>query len=294
MNGRRLPVVVAALLTIGVGVVAQTPSAERRIPITAMVLAVDAPRSTFTAWMDAVPGFMGAMTMPFTVRDATALANLVPGASVEFTLVVGSASSWVEQIRVRRYQGLEQDPLAARRLALLRELTRGPATPRLAIGATVPDFTLIDQKRRPFSLSSVRGKVVAVNFIYTTCQLPEFCLRIANHFGVLQQRFASRLGRDLVLLTITFDPARDTPEALDAYASQWEPNPDTWRFLTGQSADIQRVLDLFGVSAFPNDGLMDHTLRTALIDRQGRLLANIEGNQYTTDQLVALTATALR
>jgi protein SCO1/2 len=259
-----------------------------------MVLEVDAPQRTFTAWMEAVPGFMGAMTMPFTVQDARALAGLVPGATVEFTLVVGSTSSWAEQIRVRRYQGLEQDPLAARRLALLRDLTRGPAPPTIAIGTPVPDFTLIDQKRRRFSLSSVRGQVVAINFIYTTCQLPEFCLRIANHFGVLQQRFASRLGRDLVLLTITFDPARDTPEVLDAYASQWKPNPDTWRFLTGGSADIQRVLDLFGVSAFPNDGLMDHTLRTALIDREGRLLANIEGNQYTTEQLVALTAAALR
>jgi hypothetical protein len=53
-------------------------------------------------------------------------------------------------------------------------------------------------------------------------------------------------------------------------------------------------MDLFGVVAFPNDGLMDHSLRTAFIDRSGRLAANIPGNQYAADQLVALAETLLR
>jgi len=78
---------------------------------------------------------------------------------------------------------------------------------------------LIDQKRRKVSLSQWRGKVVVANFIYTTCALPNFCLRLANNFGVLQKRFTKELGKDVVLLTITFDPQRDTPEVLAAYAA---------------------------------------------------------------------------
>ncbi len=83
------------------------------------------------------------------------------------------------------------------------------------------------------ALSELRGKVVAINFIYTSCALPNFCLRIANNFGVLQKRFRAQLGRDLVLLTVTFDPVHDTPEVLAQYASQWNADPATWHFLTG-------------------------------------------------------------
>jgi cytochrome oxidase Cu insertion factor (SCO1/SenC/PrrC family) len=70
---------------------------------------------------------------------------------------------------------------------------------------------------------------------------------MANHFGVVQERFRDRLGRDLVLLTVTFDPARDTPERLAEYASQWKADPDVWHMLTGPTSAIQRVCNLFGV-----------------------------------------------
>ena len=157
----------------------------------------------------------------------------------------------------------------------------------------MPDFRLTDQKGRPVALSDLRGKVVAINFIYTSCPLPNFCLRIANNFGVLQKRFKAQLGRDLVLLTVTFDPVHDTPEVLARYASQWDADPATWHFLTGPANDVQRVCHLFGVDFFADDGLMNHSLRTAIIDRQGKLVANIEGNRFTSDQLADLTKAVL-
>ena len=95
----------------------------------------------------------------------------------------------------------------------------------VAIGAAVPDFALIDQQRQRVTLAALSGKVVAVNFVYTRCALPQFCLRMSNNFAALQKRFARELGRELVLLTITFDPERDTPEALASYASRWQANP---------------------------------------------------------------------
>jgi protein SCO1/2 len=85
----------------------------------------------------------------------------------------------------------------------------------------VPDFTLTDQVRKAVSLSQFRGKVVALNFIYTSCVLPQFCYRVANHFATVRNRFKDRIGRDLVLLTVTFDPARDTPERRSTRASGW-------------------------------------------------------------------------
>jgi protein SCO1/2 len=139
------------------------------------------------------------------------------------------------------------------------------------------------------SLPELRGRVVALNFVYTSCALPTFCLRLANNFAVLQKRFEKRLGKDLVLLTVTFDPVHDTPEVLAKYSEQWKANPAAWHFLTGSEADVQRVCRVFGVQAFPNEGLMDHSLHTVLIDRQGKLAANIEGNRFTASQLGDLT-----
>ena len=66
----------------------------------------------------------------------------------------------------------------------------GLATPPLAIGAAVPDFALIDQQRQRVTLAGLSGKVVAVNFVYTRCALPQFCLRMSN--DLLRSRNALR------------------------------------------------------------------------------------------------------
>ena len=262
--------------------------------VTGLVLKVNRAANSFTASIQEIPGYMAAMTMPFDVREARELDDLVPGAMVEFALVVAQGSSYAERVRILRYQGVEQDPLTASRLKLLNEIVAGTAVRPLAIGQRVPDFRLTDQRRRSVTLSDLRGKVVALNFIYTSCALPDFCLRIANNFGVLQRRFERELGRDLVLLTVTFDPVHDTPDVLAQYASQWKADPSKWHFLTGPVPDVQRVYQLFGVDAFPDEGLMIHSLRTVLIDRRGQLVANIEGNQFTAAQLGDLTETVLK
>lgn len=257
-----------------------------------MVLKIDPAQKTVVVSHDAVPDVMPAMTMPFVVREAGELNGLVPGAIVTFSLVIEKDRSHIEQVRVVRYQNVEQDPLTARRLRLLQEMTRASAKP-LAIGGAVPDFTLTDQRRLPVSLSQFKGKVVAINFIYTSCTLPQFCYRLANHFGVVDKRFKARMGRDLVLLTVTFDPARDTPERLAEYAAQWKADPTSWRFLTGSVADVRRVCSLFGVDSFADEGLINHSTRTVVIDRRGLVAASIEGNTYTAAQLGDLVETVL-
>jgi protein SCO1/2 len=279
----------AALLWLAV----QSFVAAQEYPVTGLVLDVDRSRNTFTASIQAIPGVMPAMAMPFEVRQGKDLDGLVPGATAEFVLVLDKKASHAERIRIVRYRSAEQDPLAASRLKLLTQIAGAAPRKALAIGETVPDFSLTNQERRPVALSDLRGKVVAINFIYTSCALPNFCLRIANNFGVLQKRFKARLGRDLVLVTVTFDPVHDTPEVLARYARQWSADPATWHFLTGQARDVQRVCHLFGVDSFPDEGLMNHSLHTAMIDRQGNMVANIEGNRFTSDQLADLTEAVL-
>jgi protein SCO1/2 len=286
----------AATLLAAIALFLAAPlAAGGRYAMKGFVVQVDPSRRSFVVSHDAIPAFMEAMTMPFDVRDPKELDGVAPGMTVEFTLVIDADNAYVERVRIVKYDAAEQDPFTAQRLAQLKQLMApSEETAALAIGATVPDFTLIDQTRQPVTLSSFRGQVVAVNFIYTTCALPQFCFRIANHFGVIQRRFSALMGKGLVLLTVTFDPARDSPEQLAEYAKRWNPNPSTWHFLTGEVPDVARVCSLFGVQAYRDDGLFNHSSRTAVIDRQGRLAASIEGNQYTTDQLASLIDAATK
>lgn len=258
---------------------------DKRYSVRGMVLRVDPATRTFTVSHEAIEGLMSGMIMPFEVRDARELTPLAPGALVDFTLVVGAQAGYAADIRVRKYQTAEQDPLTARRLALLKRAA-GRAVPALAAGQPVPDFTLIDQAGQPVRFSTLSaGKVVALNFVYTRCALPQFCLRASNVFSVIQKRFARQYGRDLVLLTLTFDPERDTPEVLATYAARFSADPKMWRFLTGKTADVRRVCAFFGVESYLDEGLLNHSLHTVVVDRQGRLVSNIEGNQYTPEQL---------
>jgi protein SCO1/2 len=77
------------------------------------------------------------------------------------------------------------------------------------------------------------------------------------------------------------------------YARRWNADPATWHFLTGPLQDVQRVCHMFGVHSFPDEGLMNHSLHTAILDRRGRLVANVEGNQFTAGQLGDLTQAVL-
>jgi protein SCO1/2 len=152
-------------------------------------------------------------------------------------------------------------------------------------GDLVPDFELIDQDRRSVRLSQFAGKVVALTFIYTRCPLPDYCFRLSNNFGVLQKRFQDRMGQDLVLLSITFDPVRDQPNALAKYAHTWQANSASWRFLTGPLPDIRNICARFDMNFWPDEGTLTHSLHTVVIDRGGRMVANIEGNQFSAEQL---------
>ena len=272
--------------------IASLRAADKEYIVKGMVVRADPANRTFVVSHEKIVGLMDSMIMPFDVRDAKDMAGVVPGAVIEFTLVVGDKSAYATKITIQRYQSVEQDPRTARRLAVMRKMA-GLAAKPLEVGAHVPDFTLTDQVKQRVSLSSLAGKVLVVNFIYTRCALPQFCLRVSNNFGVLQKRFQKQLGKDVMLLTITFDPQRDTPEVLAEYASQWKADPKTWHFLTGPVADVRKVCALFGVEYFPDEGLMNHSLRTAVIDRRGTLVASIEGNTYSPEQLGDLVLTQL-
>jgi protein SCO1 len=264
----------------------------QRQPASGLVLKVDPAHQTAVISCKEIPGYMGAMEMSLRLSSATEFNKLKPGDMIDFVLVADKNDAYADSVRVHAYQGFEPDPSSARRLKLLAKAAQPSGKP-LAIGDTVPDFTLTGQDGKPVAFSQFRGKVVVLDFVYTRCALPNFCIRSSNNFGELQKRFRNQLPRDLILATVTFDPVHDSPEALAKYSQRWNADPAAWRFLTGSEAAIRRVCDLFGEDYFPDEGLMDHSLHTAIIDRSGHLVANLEGNEFTAEQLGDLVQTVL-
>jgi protein SCO1 len=269
--------------------------AGKNYNVRGLVLKIDAPHKSMVVSCEKIPGFMEAMAMSFAVRDPKMLEGLQSGTAVEFTLVVDGDSSYADNVHVRAFENLELDPTQARRMRLLEKALAPSSleTKALTVGEPVPDFTLTDQNRQSVKLSQFDGKVVAVTFVYTRCPFPNYCFRMSNNFGQLQKRFKEQMGRNLVLLTIVIDPANDDPEALTRYARIWKADSDGWHFLTGTLPEIQLLCRKFDMNFYPDEALLVHSFHTAVIDRQARLAANLEGNEFTAQQLGDLVQTLL-
>jgi protein SCO1 len=260
-----------------------------------MVVKVDAAHKNVLVSCEKIPGYMDAMLMTFEVRDAKELTDVGPGSTIDFTLVVEKETSYIENIHVHQYQGKEQDPLTAQRLKLMTALAdkSDDAASALKVGDPIPDFHLIDQTKKSVSPSQFSGKVVVITFTYTHCALPNFCFRIANNFRRLQTRFPKEMGSNLILMSITFDPAHDTPEVMAQYGKTWNADPNQWKLLTGSQTQVADVCNKFGISYWTDEGLMNHSLHTFVVDRNGKLVANLEGNEYSADQLGDLVQSVL-
>jgi len=286
---QRAGIVALIFLSVVTSLVAQQHN------VTGMVLKVDAPSKTIVVSCREIPGYMEAMAMPFSVRDAKTLVGLEPGTTIDFSLVVDKDSSYAENIHARPFESLELDPTEARRLKLIENaMATHPSTKDVVrLGEPIPDFALTDQRGQRVSLSQLHGKVVAVTFIYTRCPLPDYCVRLSNNLGSLQRRFKDLMGRDLVLLTILIDPIHEEKDALANYARTWKADARTWHFLTGSVSEIRELCRKFDMDFYPDEALLVHSFHTVVIDRNGRLATNLEGNTFTSQQLGDLVQTVI-
>jgi protein SCO1 len=270
--------------------------AQQEYAAKGLVLAVDRSHLRMTVSCESIAGYMDAMIMPIEVRDARELEGLARGTMIEFSLVADKERPYGENVRIRNFDSLELDPLSARRLRLLDGAMDQSLSPDrvLKIGQPAPDFSLIDQNRGRVTLSQFAGKVVAITFVYTRCPFPNFCFRLTNNFARLQKRFTQEMGRELILLTITLDPVHDRSEALAEYGRTWNIDPRGWHLLTGPPAEVRKFCERFGVAFYPDEGQFIHSLHTLIIDREGKLAANLEGNEVTAEQLGDLAQSVLK
>lgn len=145
--------------------------------------------------------------------------------------------------------------------------------PRLAVIQTPPDFELVDQDAKKMRWSDLRGHVVLVSFVFTTCNgtCPATTHRMCQVQEELKKRGFLQNG-GVHLVSITLDPTRDTAEALRDYARLYDADLASWSFLTGPPADVAKTIASWGMWARPAaNGQLNHPSRIFLVDQRGRV-----------------------
>ncbi|HEV3193854.1 MAG TPA: SCO family protein [Polyangiaceae bacterium] len=155
-----------------------------------------------------------------------------------------------------------------------------------------PSFTLTSQDGKPVSLADLRGKVVAVTFIYTEC--PDICPLLTQKMVQVQDELGADFGKKIAFVSITLDPQHDTPEILKDYAEFWGARLDGWSFLTGSAEAVRDVTRRYGVFfAKKEDGSVEHSQLTTLVDADGQMRVQYLGARFDPEEfrrdLVSLT-----
>jgi protein SCO1/2 len=256
------------------------PAAGSRYPLKGRVVEVDAANRKITIAHGDIPGLMPAMTMPFAVleKDAALLQAAEPGDEVTATLVAPDSRYWLEDLVVVR-KGTP-DPNAA------------PRAHESHPGDAMPGVALVDQDGRALHLADFSGKAVALTFVYTRCPLPDFCPLMMRNFATVDAALAkdATLAERVHLVTVSFDPAHDTPEVLRAFGRPFQkttPPFARWTLATGKEEAIRALAAALELDYVEENRSFTHNLRTAVLDREGKLRRLFRGNEWKPEELVA-------
>jgi protein SCO1/2 len=286
-----------ALLLCGCDQPASTPTSatptnvtERIFDTRGVVRSVPESGVTLVVRHEEIPNYMPKMTMELNVRDTNELAGLERDDEITFQLVATADTHWIQNIK-RVGKAAPTDTPTPPGFTLTKELEPGDS---------LPDYELIAEDGRTIRFSDFRGRAVAFTFIFSRCPLPDYCPRMGNNFAA---------ARDLILtntaastnwqfLSISFDPEYDTPAALRSYARSYRhENADRWLFAAASLQVLGTLapeLDL--MFAREEGGSISHNLRTVVIDPQGRIHRQFDGNQWTPAELAEslIAAAALK
>ncbi len=261
----------------------ESPSKLKRYNLEGTVLSINKPNKTASIKHKEIPDFMSAMTMDFNIKEDWVWGDLKPGVEIKAELVIDNvnAKSWLEKIIITSAPNPNQPTLPVKEGVAVK-------------GKQIPDFTLTDQDNKKISPSSFKGKTWALTFIYSQCPLPDFCIAMSKNFSDLANEIAEddSLKEKVGLLSISFDPKRDTPEKLKKYGLGYLGKDSKatdfkiWKLAVGKDAEIKKVADFFGlryeVDSKDKTQFL-HSLRTAVISPDGKVVKVISGSGWKTE-----------
>jgi protein SCO1/2 len=245
---------------------------------------------------EAIPNYMPAMTMPFEARDTNDLRGLNPGDSITFHMVVTPEHGWVEDITKIASAGT-QSPLEAQPTPVTNggiSMTR--ALQPLDEGDMLPEYTFTNELGQTVRLSQFKGGVLALTFFFTSCPFPDYCPRLTGNFEKAEKKLMEMTNAPSKwhLLSISFDPATDTPAHLKGYANMVHYDPSHWSFLTGDETQIGGLADQLGENYWREGTSIGHNMRTVVVDPKGRIRKIFAGNKWTVEQLISEMVSAGR
>jgi protein SCO1/2 len=252
-----------------------------------IVVASDAAKGEVSIDSEAIPGFMGAMIMPYKLAQPGIATELHPGDHITARLRVSDSASLLDQIVVTAQAKPDYKP---------SKFYNVPSP-----GQTVPDFKFLNQNAKTIAIDQFRGKVLLVTFIYTRCPLPDFCIRMSRNFATIEHALAAnpQLYNKTHLLSVSFDPAYDTPKVLRSYGGAYvgEPAGETfahWDFAAPPPSELDAVEQFFDVGVSPgSDNTLTHSLSTVVIAPSGKIFRSYPSNDWSPASVVADVKQAL-
>jgi len=260
---------------------AHSAAGEKTYHIRGVVVSTDAAKGTVTLDTDAIPGFMQAMIMPYTLKNPGIIGELHPGDTLTADLFTSNAESALDNIVIVDQARADYKP----------PIQYKPLNP----GDPVPDFKLLNQSSKLIHIAQFRGKVLLVTFIYTRCPLANYCPRMSRNFAEIDKALAAdpALYAKTHLLSVSFDPTYDTPAVLRSYGGSYtgrytQEKFTHWDFAAPPGKELPNVLHFFLIGAIPEkDRTITHSLSTIVIDPHGRIYKWYPTNDWTPDQLLA-------
>lgn len=279
--------VILTLLLIGCGKPttppakpASTNQTEQVFETRGVVRSVPESGRTLVVRHDEIPGYMPKMTMELNVRDTNELHGMERDDEITFRLVATTNTHWIENIkRVGKAAPSEIVP-PTNSYQLAKELEPGDV---------LPDYELLAEDGRTIRFTDFRGRAVAFTFIFSRCPLPDFCPRMGNNFAAAWELILAKpsSATNWQFLSISFDPDNDSPEVLRNYAKFYRhENDDRWIFATAPLKALSKLAPDLGLM-FTKEagGSISHNLRTVVLDPQGRIHQQFDGNLWTPDAL---------
>jgi protein SCO1 len=253
-------------------------STEKRYDFKGKVVVVEPDKHLVTVSHEDVKGLMPAMTMPFTVPSESDLQILAPNDEITATLVVDGPHSWLEGLIITRQSA---DPAAMPAVVIAKE------------GDEVPNFTLRNQDNREIHMRDYRGKTLLLTFVYTRCPVPEYCTLMSNNFAQVDRALGGdpALYEKTHLLSVSIDPAYDTPEVLRSYGAAHTERYQNetfahWEFATGTKDQVKEIAGYFGLTYFPEKDQIIHGLRTVIVNPEGKVAKIYTGNEWKPEEVV--------
>ena len=246
-----------------------------------VIVSTDPARGEVTINSEAIPGFMDAMAMPYKLKDPGIIQDLHAGDHLTATLLVSDTASLLDQIVVTMSAKPDYKPSANFHVP--------------AAGDAVPNFHFVNQNGKTISLGQFQGKTLLITFIYTRCPLGDYCPRMSRNFAEIDRQLHAdpALYAKTHLISISFDPAYDTPAVLRSYGSAYTGNYTNetfahWDFAAPPPAELKRTLEYFDVGATPEkDRTITHSLSTVLIGPDGKVAAWYPTNDWTVSDVMA-------